>query len=232
MKNSLKCLLFLIISSGFLQAQNSDKMNQDWPNLKKYQQSNEAILKSGEFPEVVFMGNSITEGWVNTRPDFFSENNYTGRGISGQTTPQMLIRFTPDVIDLNPKVVVILAGTNEIAGNTGKSSTKMILDNIIAMAQLADVNGIKVVLSSILPVYDYPWQPGLQPVKKIAEINAEIKKYAVENGHIYLDYFPAMADDKKGLKSEFSGDGVHPNKKGYQAMEPLVINAIEKALQQ
>lgn len=232
MKNSLKCLLFLIISSGFLQAQNPDKMNQDWPNLKKYQQANEAIFKSGEFPEVVFMGNSITEGWVNARPHFFSENNYTGRGISGQTTPQMLIRFTPDVIDLNPKVVVILAGTNDIAGNTGKSSVKMIVDNIKAMAQLADVNGIKVVLSSILPVYDYPWQPGLEPVKKIAEINAEIKKYAEENGHIYLDYFPAMADDKKGLKSEFSGDGVHPNKKGYQAMEPLVRNAIEKALQQ
>lgn len=144
----------------------------------------------------------------------FSENNYIGRGISGQTTPQMLVRFIPDVIDLNPKVVVILAGTNDIAGNTGYSSVKMITDNFKAMAQLASANGIEVILSSVLPVYYYPWRRGLEPVDKISEINNWLKQYAEENGHIYLDYYSDMVDERKGLKSEFSEDGVHPNKKG------------------
>ena len=135
------------------------------------------------------MGNSITEGWVNTHPGFFQKNNYLGRGIGGQTTPQMLIRFTPDVLDLNPKVVVILAGTNDIAGNTGFSSVKMISDNIKAMSLLAKQKNIKVILSSVLPVYDYPWRPGLEPVSKIEELNSWMKNYAKENGHIYLDYF-------------------------------------------
>ena len=206
-------------------------MSQDWANLKKYSADNEKLKNIPSKNPVVFMGNSITEGWVNFIPEFFSENNYIGRGISGQTTPQMLIRFMPDVLDLQPRAVVILAGTNDIAGNTGFSSVKMIADNIKAMAQLATANNIKVILCSVLPVYEYPWRKSVKPIEKISEINKWIKKYAGENGYVYLDYYSEMMDEKKGLKSEFSADGVHPNKKGYSIMESLVQKAIEKALQ-
>ncbi|WP_373057490.1 SGNH/GDSL hydrolase family protein [Zunongwangia sp. H14] len=232
-KQNLVSLLLLLVSlSVFSQKEEyKELMSQDWPNLKKYRTSNEEILKNEDYPKVVFMGNSITEGWANMHPEFFSENNYLGRGISGQTTPQMLIRFIPDVIDLKPEAVVILAGTNDIAGNTGFSSVKMITDNIKAMAQLAEANGIKVILSSILPVYDYPWRPGLEPVAKIAEINNWLKSYAKENGHIYLDYFSEMKNEKEGMKAEFSKDGVHPTSAGYDVMEPLVEDAIKRALQ-
>lgn len=205
-------------------------LSQDWPNLEKYRASNEAILASREFPEVVFMGNSITEGWASQRPEFFEANRIAGRGISGQTTPQMLIRFTPDVLDLQPKAVVILAGTNDIAGNTGYASLKMITDNIRAMAELARANDIKVILSSILPVYSYPWSPKIKAVERIAEVNQWMQAYAEANGFVYLDYFPALADEQQGLKQEYSGDGVHPNDLGYETMEPLVLEAIEKAL--
>lgn len=207
-------------------------MSQDWANLKKYSAENEKIKNEPSENAVVFMGNSITEGWVNASPKFFSDNNYIGRGISGQTTPQMLIRFMPDVLDLHPKAVVILAGTNDIAGNTGFSSVKMITDNIKAMAQLAVANDIKVILCSVLPVFDYPWRKGLEPVDKIDETNQWLREYALENDHIYLDYFSEMADENKGLKKEFSEDGVHPNHKGYSVMEPLAKTAIQKALDQ
>ena len=205
-------------------------MEQDWPELNRYREANRKITENTEWPQVVFMGNSITEGWVNIHPGFFQENNYLGRGIGGQTTPQMLIRFTPDVLDLNPKVVVILAGTNDIATNTGFSSVKMISDNIKAMAMLAKQKNIKVVLSSVLPVYDYPWRPGLEPVSKIEELNSWMKNYAKENGHTYLDYFKHLSDDKKGMKKIYSEDGVHPNAQAYDVMEPLAKAAIKKAL--
>lgn len=223
----------LILSTGAFAQKNKYKklMSQDWPNLKRYREANEAVKKQDQEITAVFMGNSITQGWYDQHPNFFKKNKYIGRGISGQTTPQMLIRFTPDVIDLQPKVVVILAGTNDIAGNTGFSSVKMITDNIKAMAQLATANNIKVVLSSILPVYDYPWRPGLEPTTKIAEVNAWLKNYAEENNHIYLDYFPALANDKKGMKEEYASDGVHPTSAGYDVMEPLVKDAINKALE-
>lgn len=207
-------------------------MDQDWVNLKKYSADNEQLKSEPSGNTVVFMGNSITEGWVNASPEFFSDNNYTGRGISGQTSPQMLIRFMPDVVDLHPRAVVILAGTNDIAGNTGFSSVKMITDNIKAMAQLAVANDIKVILCSVLPVFDYPWRTGLEPVDKIEKTNLWLKEYALENGHIYLDYFSKMTDEKKGLKKEFSEDGVHPNHKGYSVMAPLAKTAIQKALNQ
>ncbi|WP_081209730.1 SGNH/GDSL hydrolase family protein [Salegentibacter sediminis] len=230
MKN-FYAFMILLLSLATLNAQNKDRMEQDWPNLQKYHKENQKLKDAGKKPLAVFMGNSITEGWVNTHPEFFSKNNFIGRGIGGQTTPQMLIRFTPDVIDLKPEVVVILAGTNDIAGNTGASSVKMITDNIKAMAQLARANGIKVVLSSILPVYDYPWQPGINPVEKIAAVNKWMENYALENEHTYLDYFPALANEKKGMKSEYAEDGVHPTKKGYAVMEPLVHEAVKKAQQ-
>ncbi len=224
--------LFIILFSVSIFAQTEkypELMSQDWPNLKKYREANQEIKSA---PKAIFMGNSITEGWANMHPEFFKENDYLGRGIGGQTTPQMLLRFQQDVIDLNPKVVVILAGTNDIAGNTGFSSVKMITDNIKSMAELASANNIKVVLSSILPVYDYPWRPGLEPVEKIAKVNAWLENYAEENGHIYLDYFNAMKDERMGLPKKYSEDGVHPNADGFEVMEPLVKQAINKALSQ
>jgi len=167
------------------------------------------------------------------RPDFFKGRDYINRGIGGQTTPQMLLRFRPDVIDLKPKVVVILAGTNDIAGNTGWTSLETIIGNIKSMSELANSNGIKVVISSILPAIEYLWKPGLEPSPKIISINKALKEYAKENNFIYLDYFSSMVDDKGGLKvPEYTAanDLVHPNKTGYSIMEKLVEQAIEKAL--
>jgi lysophospholipase L1-like esterase len=144
----------------------------------------------------------------------------------------MLVRFRADVINLKPALVVILAGTNDIAGNTGPSTLKMILDNLISMTELAKANNIKVLLSSVLPAFDYPWKPGMEPAPKIVKLNEMIKKYADANGIVYLDYFSAMVDERNGLKKELSGDGVHPNLAGYKIMEPLAEAAIKKALSQ
>lgn len=204
---------------------------QDWANLNRFkaENANQVLPTPGE-KRVVFMGNSITEGWINLHPEFFAGKFYINRGISGQTTPQMLLRFRADVIKLKPKVVVILAGTNDIAGNTGPSTLEMIEDNIISMAQLAKANDIKVILCSVLPVYDFPWKKGLEPAEKIIALNKLIKSYAAKSGMIYLDFFSAMVDERKGLKTEYSKDGVHPNEAGYNVMEPLTEKAIEKAL--
>jgi lysophospholipase L1-like esterase len=204
---------------------------QDWANLARFKEANAQLTSPAKGEKrVVFMGNSITEGWIRTSPDFFSGKAYVNRGISGQTTPQMLVRFRPDVINLKPAVVVILAGTNDIAGNTGPSTLEMIMDNLISMAELAKANNIKVVLSSVLPAFDYPWKPGLEPAPKIIKLNEMIKNYADSHEIVYLDYFSAMADERNGLSKENSGDGVHPNKAGYQIMEPLAEAAIKKAL--
>jgi lysophospholipase L1-like esterase len=202
---------------------------QDWANFKKYSAANQ---KPNQEVQVVFMGNSITEGWSQINPDFFMGKPYINRGISGQTTPQMLVRFRTDVIDLKPKVVVILAGTNDIAENTGPTTLELITGHIMSMAELAQANGVKVVISSVLPAFDYSWKPGLKPNEKIPLLNQMIKAYADKNGFVYLDYFTPMVDDKNGLKKEYSEDGVHPNKAGYQVMEPLAETAINKALMQ
>jgi lysophospholipase L1-like esterase len=203
----------------------------DWANLSRFRKENEALAPAlpGEI-RVVFMGNSITQGWGEVDPGFFAGKPYVNRGISGQTTPQMLIRFRPDVIALKPKVVVILAGTNDIAGNTGYSTLEMIEDNLASMADLATANNIRVVLSSVLPAYDYPWKPGLQPAPKIAALNQWIKNYCKSKGFVYLDYYSPMVDARQGLKSEFSEDGVHPNLAGYKLMAPLAEKAIQEAL--
>ena len=204
---------------------------QDWSNTARFKDDNAKVgLPAKGENRVVFMGNSITEGWINTCPEFFTGKSYLNRGISGQTTPQMLVRFRPDVINLKPAVVIILAGTNDIAGNTGPSTLEMIMDNLISMAELAKANKIKVVLSSVLPAFDYPWKPGLQPAEKIIALNVMIKNYADKNGIVYVDYFSALVDERKGLKKELSGDGVHPNKAGYLIMQPLAEEAIKKAL--
>lgn len=203
----------------------------DWPRLKHFREDNAKIgLPAPNENRVVFMGNSITEGWRIENPEFFSGKPYINRGISGQTTPQMLVRFRADVIHLKPKVVVILAGTNDIAGNTGPSTLEMIEDNLASMADLAKANGIKVVLSSVLPAYDYPWKPGLKPYIKILILNNWLKEYSVKNGCIYLDYYSAMVDGRPSLKAEYSSDGVHPNRLGYSVMAPLAEKAISQAI--
>lgn len=227
MKKVKKSVLILILSIGtVLSAQ-----EQDWANLKQFQEDNMKVgMPSENENRVVFMGNSITIGWLNSRPEFFEGKPYVNRGIGGQTTPQMLLRFRQDVVDLKAKVVVILAGTNDIAGNTGPMTLEEILANIKSMSEVAAANNIKVVLSSVLPAFDYPWRPGLKPNEKIPALNEMIKAYAEQAGHVYLDYFSAMADDRNGLPKKYASDEVHPTKEGYAAMEPMVEKAIAKAL--
>ena len=197
--------------------------NQDWPNLRRYKNQNLAIAAPQENEKrVVFMGDSITEEWSKLYPSYFGKRSYINRGIGGQTTPQMLIRFKQDVVDLMPTVVVILAGTNDIAGNTGPSTVRMITDNIFSMATIATANDIQVVLSSVLPVYRYEWSPEIvDPPSTIDALNESLKEYAESNGLYYLDYFSEMVDNRKGLKKEFTPDGVHPNEKGYKLMSGI-----------
>jgi acetyl esterase/lipase/lysophospholipase L1-like esterase len=203
----------------------------DWANLKRFESDNmkTGMPKTGE-NRVVFMGNSITEGWKALVPSFFDGKPYVNRGISGQTTPQMVLRFRADVIDLKPKVVVILAGTNDIAGNTGPMTLEQTMGNIRTMVEMAKANQIRVVLCSVLPAYDFPWKPGLAPAEKIVKLNGMIKEYAATVGATYVDYFSAMADSRNGLRKELGDDGVHPNVAGYQIMAPLVEKGIADAL--
>ncbi len=204
---------------------------QDWPNLEEYKEANALLAQPSEKENrVVFMGNSITEGWSGANPDFFKKNPYINRGISGQTTPQMLLRFRQDVIDLNPKIVVILAGTNDIAGNTGPMTLEQISDNILSMVQLAKANNIYPIVCSVLPAYDYPWRPGKEPNIKIPKLNGMLKEMAAKEKVMYLDYFSAMADDRNGLPKELTTDEVHLTKAGYTVMEKLVQEAIKKAI--
>lgn len=206
-------------------------MNQDWPYLKKYQKENTdlASAKKGT-KRIVFIGDSITEFWKTNHPDFFSNTQYLNRGISGQTTPQMLIRFRADVINLQPHAVVILAGGNDIAGNTGPATLDMIMNNLISMVELAKANHIQVILCSVLPANHFPWKPNENPAEKIVALNTLIKNYADTNTILYVDYYSAMVDENKGLIAAYSNDGVHPNKTGYNVMEPLITVAIDKIL--
>lgn len=181
-------------------------------------------------PRVVFMGNSITEGWIGASPEYFDSNPYVNRGIGGQTTPQMLLRFRQDVIDLEPKAVLILAGTNDIAGNTGPMTLEQIRDNILSMVELAKANDILPIVCSVLPAYDYPWRPGKRPNVKIPQLNGMLKTMAAEEGVPYLDYFTPMADARNGLPVEYTTDGVHLTKEGYGVMEKLVQEKLSKVL--
>lgn len=220
-------IIFLIIMTQTDIAQQSD-----WANFAKYQEDNLKLgLPTIYESRVVFMGNSITEGWNLLCPDFFNDSGYINRGISGQTTPQMLVRFRPDVVNLKPKVVVILAGTNDIAGNTGPSTLEMIEDNIASMVEIAMANDIKVILCSVLPAFDFPWKTGLEPAQKIVDLNKWIKEYSYKKNISYVDYFTSMADNRNGLKKEYSADGVHPNLEGYLLMQPLIEKAIKELIQ-
>jgi acyl-CoA thioesterase-1 len=210
----------------------------DWAFLAKYRDADQALPPpaTGE-ARVVFMGDSITEGWGQKvtatsadRGEFFPGKPYINRGVSGQTTPQMLVRFRQDVIDLKPNVVVLLAGINDIAENTGKTTLPEIAGNIASMAELARANRIRVVLCSVLPASDFHWHLGVEPAPKIRALNVWIKEYAAKNGFVYVDYYSPMANNEGGLKTELSPDGVHPNKAGYDIMAPLAEAGIADAL--
>jgi lysophospholipase L1-like esterase len=204
---------------------------QDWAGLQVFQSKNKHIpTPDKKEKRVVFMGNSITQGWIETHPEFFAANHYINRGISGQTTPQMLVRFRQDVVALKPAAVVILAGTNDIAGNTGPSTLEMIMDNLASMAEIAAANNIKVILCSVLPAYEYPWRTGLQPAEKIVSLNTMIQHYCKQKGFVYLNYHAALADEQNGMIQKFTNDGVHVTSEGYVVMEQMVQQAIRKVL--
>jgi len=216
-----------------MSAQNDFSIH-DYADFLRYEEANKALgPPSADEKRVVFMGNSITEAWVNYSPDFFSDNNYIGRGISGQVTHQMLIRFRADVIALKPKLVVILAGTNDIAQNSGPVSIEEVADNIKSMAEMALQNNIEVIICSVLPAKDYPWKPGMNPLNKIPQLNSMIKEYAIANDLSYVDFFEVMDNGKGGMKvpeHTTENDLVHPNKAGYIVMEALIHGAIQAIL--
>jgi lysophospholipase L1-like esterase len=192
---------------------------QDWPNLGRYHEDNEQLKMGGTKISAIFMGNSITDFWIGESPEFFEKNHFGSRGVNGQTSPQMLIRFRADVINLHPNVVVILAGTNDIAGNTGPMTLDMIEDNIVSMAELAKINHIKVILCSVLPTSE-----------KIDSLNNWLKQYSTSNRVSYLDYYSSFVDSNKGMKSEYTRDGLHPNKLGYEIMEGLALPLVNQLL--
>ena len=229
----------LVLSGASVVAQDCNELKRDWPALGRYGEDNKKIAAPAKNEQrVVFMGDSITDSWDDpTNGGFFPGKPYINRGISGQTTPQMLIRFRRDVIEHKPKVVVILAGTNDLAGNTGPTTLEAIQDNLKSMAELAAHHGIRVVFASLLPVSDYEIRDGKpivqtvrRPPDQIFALNAWMKDYAKLHGHVYLDYFSAMADDKGFLKDELSNDGLHPNPQGYAVMAPLAETAIAASL--
>ncbi|PZP51058.1 MAG: acylhydrolase [Pseudopedobacter saltans] len=217
-KTLLLSTLVALIQVGFAQQKN------DWANFGKYESANIAVkaLPASQ-RKVVFMGNSITEGWVKADSSFFKDNGFIGRGISGQVTSQMLVRFRQDVIALQPQAVVILAGTNDIAENQGPISLENIFGNIVSMIELAKFHKIKVIVSSVLPASEYRWRPGMQPAIKIPKLNAMLEDYCKKNKVVYADYFKKMANADNGLDEELSKDGVHPTLAGYKIMESVIL---------
>lgn len=221
------------VAAALTAVTNQDTRLRDWANLARYRDANRTVTRT----DVVFMGDSITDFWQQPRfGGFFPGKNYADRGISAQTTPQMLLRFRPDVIALKPRAVVILAGTNDIAGNTGPMTNEDIQNNLMSMAELAKANNIRVVLASITPVSAYhaapnaPPQTTRRPVERIKAMNDWMKSYAAANKHVYLDYYSGMIDASGMLKTELSEDDLHPNAAGYKVMAPLAEAAIAQAL--
>lgn len=205
--------------------------SQDWFGFNRYKADNERIIASGNYPEVVFMGNSITDNWAYFHPVFFSSHNFCGRGIGGQTSAQMLVRFNDDVIDLHPKAVVIMAGTNDVAHNEYWVSPERVVDNIVAMCNQAKANGIMPIISSIPPCSEFPWRKEIKNSgQTIVDINKSLKAYADANGIVYLDYHSALTDENLGLPKTLSDDGCHPLPDTYFTMEEMVLEAISIAL--
>jgi lysophospholipase L1-like esterase len=239
--NKLLLLILLISASAvFAQDQKADSLNtkaekenfsDDWAALTKYQKENKLLpIPAKKEKRVVFLGSSIFEFWKQKDPEYFSRNNYVDRGISGQISPQLLIRFRQDVINLKPKVVIILAGSNDIAGNTGHVTIDNIMDNIKSMAELARLHRIKVILCKYLPVYEYPWNKRIKAADSIVNLNEKIEAYAKARNYTLLDYWKPLVDERKGQRAELTVDGVHPNLAGYKIMKGVTDVAIKKAL--
>lgn len=215
-------LSMLLFSSLMLSAKD------DWANFERYEKANLEVVKP---VNAVFMGNSITDSWFAKDAAFFEANNILGRGISGQTTSKMLVRFRKDVLELQPKAVVILAGTNDIAENNGPISLENIMGNLISMSEIAKAHKINVLLCSVMPVYKYPWRPEIEePAVKIQKLNAMIKAYCEKNKLTYVDYYTPFVDERGGLPEKYSADGVHPNIDCYQIMEGIVLKDLNKVL--
>lgn len=222
MKNTI--LAYSLFLSVFAMQQSH---GQDWANLKRYEKENAQLaLPAANDNRVVFIGNSITEGWLSIHPSFFDGKPYIDRGISGQTTSQMLLRFRQDVISLKPSIVVILAGINDIAENTGPITLEETAGNIFSMAELAKAHGIKVIMCTVLPASDFPWKPDMNPGPKVVKLNALLSTYAKQHNIPFVDFYTSMVNNSLGLQKELGEDGVHPNEKGYAIMEPLVERAI------
>ena len=228
------CLVLVSCACVSVYAQKGlPKHQQDWAKFYRYEKLNAEVLASGVRPDAVFMGNSITQNWAKYNPDFFKNNNFVGRGIGGQTTSHMLVRFRRDVIELNPRAVVIMAGINDIALNNGKITHENILNNIISMCELAKLHKIKVILCSVTPAAAFRWRPNVDfvPGDEIIRLNAMIKRYAVESGIEYVDYHSTLVDERKGMNTKYHNDEVHPNSLCYaEVLEPMVLNAINKTL--
>jgi len=204
-----------------------ERFHKDWAWKDRYRGDNAKLPLPKNEKRIIFMGNSITEGWINTDADFFKQKPYVNRGIGGQTTPQMLVRFRQDVIDLKPFAVVILAGINDIAQNTGPSTMESVAGNIFSMAELSKSHGIIPILCSVLPASGFPWNRNVDPRDSVTKLNGLLKNYAMKNKLQYVDYYSKMVNNERGMKSELASDGVHPNLAGYKLMEPIVEEKIK-----
>ena len=227
MKKLIATFALCLFAAGASRGQNySDMLYRDWAGLRAFAQVNRNLTVE---PEVVFMGNSITEGWFNYHPDFFKKNNFACRGIGGQTSSEMLVRFRQDVIELHPRVVAILAGTNDIAMNNGYIALENTFQNIVSMCELAKFNGIKVLLCSMTPAAYFNWRPQVEPAKIIPKLNKMLREYAeATEGVEWVDYFTPMVGEDKAMRAEYSPEGSHPNGEGYKVMERIVVPAINK----
>ena len=216
--------LIITLAAALTAATAAAQAPADWANFGRFEKENAALA---EHPKVVLMGNSITEGWIAKRPDFFAENGYASRAISGQTTSQMLVRFRADVVELHPQVAVICGGTNDLAQNNGPIATQHIVENIISMAELAMAAGIRPIICSVLPAGKYPWRTEIESVpEKIRDLNARLHRYASDRGLIWVDYYTAMDAGDGSMRSEYTKDGVHPTPEGYDVMERIVLPAL------
>lgn len=220
-----KAILFVLLMTMSLFGYSQ----KDWFGFNRYQADNKRIISSEDYPEVVFMGNSITDNWAYFHPEFFTEHHFCGRGIGGQTSAHMLVRFTADVINLRPKAVVIMAGTNDVAHNDNYVEPDHVVENIVAMCELAKAHGIVPIICSIPPCSKFPWRPEIEkPGQTIVDINKVLKDYADANGLIYVDFHSAFTDENLGLPESFSADGCHPNPESYFPMEEMVLEAIQR----
>ncbi len=229
MKNIGKILSIGLMAGGMALATGVSAQTEkgDWAQFGRYAEANKRVTTA---PSAVFMGNSITDNWWRMDSTFFIDHNFLGRGISGQTTSEMLVRFRQDVINLRPKAVLILAGINDIAHNNGVIALENVFGNIVSMVELARYHKITPILCSVLPAYDFPWRRGMNPAPKVIELNKMIRSYAEKEGLTYVDYHSAMKDERDGLPKNLAGDEVHPTLEGYKIMEGIILKAIQETI--